>query len=481
MTREGARVGTLPALCVAACAAVFAAACSPSPHPGVKSVAPAEPVAAAPPPANAAAQAESPASALVEASEEVAEALALVARVRELEKLAEVPGVRLDRAAIRREIEQVLAEETPEALVVGNTELLFAFDLVSDDFDLRRALSRLYESELAGFYDPKRDRMVLAADLGDDQREITLYHELVHVLQDQHYDLASALDWQPELTDTQAALQALAEGDATLAMLDVARVAAGLPTGDEIPPELLRFEAVALQATPDFREIPGVIVRGIVAPYADGLAFVSEVRRRAGGWHGVDAVWRDRPTSTEQVLHPDKYFAREPVVPVPPIEAPPGFPEPVYRDVFGEQGLRLLFEEWAPAGVAALAASDWGGDRLAVFADGDRRLVLLHLVFDHEAAARRAAVLFARGALRPELEEAPGTDPRPFVEAEQAERALRGGRFCAFRKKRGAFAITLQGRHVGVAVGPYVRSPDSAQRNGTCAQASALADRVVRR
>src|SRR5690606_27445417 len=150
-----------------------------------------------------------------------------------------------------------------------------------------------------------------------------------------------------------------AEGDATLAMLDVARVAAGLPVGGEIPPELLRLESVALQAAPELRGIPGLILRGIVAPYADGLAFVSEVRRRAGGWHGVDAVWRDRPLSTEHILHPDKYFAREPVEPVPPIEAPAGFSEAVYRDVFGEQGLRLLFEEWAPASAAASAASDW--------------------------------------------------------------------------------------------------------------------------
>src|SRR5690606_10360111 len=364
MTHERARARTLPALCVAAFSAVFALGCPPSPQPSAKSAPPPSPVATASSPV---APSDALPGELREASEEVAAALELVARVRELEKLADVPGVRLERASIRREIDEVLAQDTPEAVVIGNTELLFAFDLVSDGFELRRALSRLYESELAGFYDPKRDRMVLAADLGDDQREITLYHELVHALQDQHYDLATALDWKPELSDVQAALQALAEGDATLAMLDVARVAAGLPVGGEIPPELLRLESVALQAAPELRGIPGLILRGIVAPYADGLAFVSEVRRRAGGWHGVDAVWRDRPLSTEHILHPDKYFAREPVEPVPPIEAPAGFSEAVYRDVFGEQGLRLLFEEWAPASAAASAASDWGGDRVAVF------------------------------------------------------------------------------------------------------------------
>jgi hypothetical protein len=107
--------------------------------------------------------------------------------------------------------------------------------------------------------------MVLASDLSKDEQALTLYHELVHALQDQHYDLAGELDWKPEESDRQTALQALAEGDATLAMLDVARAAAGMGPGD-FPAEFLQIDALLMQASPKLDSVPGFLVRAMGSP-----------------------------------------------------------------------------------------------------------------------------------------------------------------------------------------------------------------------
>jgi hypothetical protein len=413
------------------------------------------------------------------ADPEVADALELVARVRQLPVLAKVPGIRLGRAELKREIADTLSNEAPDELVSGNTELLFAFDVVDRQFDLKLALNQLYGAQLAGFYDPDTKRMVLASDLSEDEQALTLYHELVHALQDQHYHLAGALDWKPEQSDAQTALQALAEGDATLAMLDIARSAAGLPELD-FPVALLQLDSLLMQAKPEFAKIPGLLIRALVAPYADGLTFVRELRARGAGWKAVDAAWRERPISTEQILHPHKYFAREPVVALPPVAPPPGFGAATFRDVMGEQGLKLLFEEWAPAQSAALAATGWGGDRIAVFKDAERNAVLWHIVFDDEASAARSLSMLARGALRPELATLTG-GARPRIDARQADTAVASGRLCINRGQRGPFALVRHGRHVGVTLGPYPRVRTADASADKCplalAWASALAQR----
>jgi hypothetical protein len=411
------------------------------------------------------------------ADAEVAEALELVARVRQLSVRARVPGFLLNRAELQREVERTLKDEAPDALIAGNTELLYAFDVVGADFDLKAALTKMYGAQLAGFYDPDKDRMVLASDLSKDEQALTLYHELVHALQDQHYDLAGELDWKPEESDRQTALQALAEGDATLAMLDVARAAAGMGPGD-FPAEFLQIDALLMQASPKLDEVPGFLVRAMVSPYADGLRFVSELRK-SGGWGAVNDVWRQRPISTEQILHPEKYLAREPVQPVPPLALPAGFDAPSFRDVMGEQGIKLLFEEWAPAAAAASAATGWGGDRIAVAASSAGTVVFWHLAFDDEDAARRALVLMARGALRDELGSG-SPRVRPTVDAATAETAAGSGRFCQQRRERGAFAIVRHGQHLGVTLGPYRRGQTADASADKCPDALGWADSIAR-
>jgi len=445
-----------------ACAALGACGASPKPEASA--------------PAAASSAESAPASDAPRADREVAEALELVSRVRGLSVKAKVPGIRMNREELHREVERTLKDESPDELIAGNTELLYALDVVHADFDLKAALARMYGAQLAGFYDPDKDRMVLASDLSEEEQALTLYHELVHALQDQHYELSGKLDWKPENSDALSALMALAEGDATLAMMDVARAASGLGPAD-FPPDLLQIDALLMQASPKLADVPGFLVRAMVSPYADGLRFVRDVKAR-GGWAAVDEVWRSPPQSTEQILHVEKFFAREPPVLVPRPAIPPGFAAPSFRDEMGEQGLKLLFEEWAPAAAAAAAADGWGGDRLAIAANADGAVVFWHLAFDDEPAAQRALSLMARGALRDELGKLLPKQLRPTTDAAAAERAVTSGRFCRARRERGPFAMVRHRDRLGVTLGPYRRGRIADVSADKCPDALAWAERI---
>ena len=48
----------------------------------------------------------------------------------------------------------------------------------------------------------------------------------------------------------------------------------------------------------------------LAAPYIYGTLFVHALRRR-GGWDAVNRAWDDPPTTSEQILHVDKWLAHE--------------------------------------------------------------------------------------------------------------------------------------------------------------------------
>ena len=217
------------------------------------------------------------------------------------------------------------------------------------------------------------------------------------------------------------------------------------------------------------QEVPAIIKRSVVAPYVDGLSFVNAARRR-GGWPAVDAVWHRLPTSTEQILHLDKYEANEPPELLSRLAPNTGGPaQQTYSDIYGEETLRILFEEWMPARAAHDAASGWAGDRVTVFSDGNDTAVGWHIRYDNEVAAVNGLHAFARGALAPEDQVLDGRGRlSEFVSAADAERATRPGQVCRERHTRGPFAVLRRGRDLAVTLGPFRRNSGSAVSEGQC-------------
>jgi hypothetical protein len=458
-------------------AGLTAACASPSPSVAqrVASPSPAPPSVHSTPRASANVRPASQQDAAAEAT--VARALSFVSGLRELEATGPVKGRVIGRDEMVSRVEHSLDTEIPPAVVSASGEILFALGTVPVSFDYRRGLLDVMRSELLGFYEPHEKTMFIGGDVRGKELDATLWHELVHALQDQHYGLDKLLDWSDDAGDWQGAVHALAEGDATSAMIDALFVEKHVRAPD-LPDSLIDLQS-ALSAGAA-QGVPPIIKRSVVAPYVDGLSFVNALRRR-GGWSAVAAAWQRLPASTEQILHLDKYDAHEAPEPLPALALSSSGPtQAVYSDVYGEQTLRVLFEEWMPARAARDAAAGWAGDRLTSYSDGQLVSVAWRLRYDTEAAAVNALHAFARGVLAPEDL---GPDGRgrlsDFVSAADADRATRTGQVCRERHTRGPFAVLRRGRELGVTLGPFRRNSGSAVSEGQCASALSWAAALV--
>jgi hypothetical protein len=407
----------------------------------------------------------------------VARALRYVSHLRELVALEPVKGRVISRDEMLARIERGLDTEIPPAVVSASGEILFALGTVPASFDYRRGLLQVMRSELLGFYEPHEKTMFLGGDVRGQELDATLWHELVHALQDQHYGLERLLAWSDDAGDWQGAVHALAEGDATSTMIDALFAERHLSAPD-LPDSMLDLQSAL--SVGSVQQVPPIIKRSVVAPYLDGLSFVNALRRR-GGWQAVALAWQHLPASTEQILHLDKYDAKEApeaLPALPPIASGPS--HATYSDVYGEETLRILFEEWMPAGAAREAASGWSGDRVTCFSDGQVTSVAWRIRYDNEASAQNALHAFARGALAVEDQ---GLDANgrlsAFVSAADAARATSAGQVCRVRHTRGPFAVVRRGRELGVTLGPFRRNSGSAVSDGQCAAALSWAATLV--
>lgn len=444
-----------------------------------------EPVAPAPPaPAMSKPDAAPPgASAPVveDAQRHVAEMLARVAKARHLDAREPVAARVLDRSALIASVREHVSREVPPDVIRNQGELLAGLGLVPPEFDYEEGAFRLLEAQLAGFYEPRDKKMYLAADLDTRSREATLAHELVHALQDQHYDLGKNLSYQEQANDRESAVQALAEGDATSAMMDL-MLASSQRSAVDVGDAVFAAEVEgSMGSSPEGNAVPRVLRASLVAPYVDGLLFVHALRRRGlargdtdGGWGAVDAAWRSPPATTEQLLHLSKYDAREPAEEISPPPAPPGGSWlSAYDDVFGEEGFRIAVEEWLPRKAAAAVAEGWAGDRAVLFRQP--------VAADGPGASSLAAAWRVRFDVGP-------ADAKD-AEAIQAFRTLAGvlrpgqpasaKSVCLERATVGPLALVRAGRELAFAIGPYRRDGKRVVSAGKCADTLRWATEIL--
>ncbi len=238
----------------------------------------------------------------------------------------------LTRDELGKEMLEVMEREYSAeelALLNGTYHVL---GLMSKDVDAKELITKLLTEEVAGFYDPEKKRMVMIREskgvknpsfferlLGvkpafdPQEQKTTLAHEMTHALQDQLYDLRALQKRVENDDDMSLALQALVEGDATLVMFAEADPSMDIRGMD---PEALRATfslmswmlPVAGGAT--YRKAPAIFRESLVFPYFQGMIFCIAVAGR-NGWPAVHSAYDSPPTSTEQILHPDKYKAEQ--------------------------------------------------------------------------------------------------------------------------------------------------------------------------
>jgi hypothetical protein len=307
-----------------------------------------------------------------------------------------VPSDTISNAELAKKLEAGLhvgaepAGNDTEALEIS----LKAFGLIPQSLSLAQYFPKLMGGQIAGFYDSGRKELTLVtgpeslfgnavakrygAVLAGRMQEGLLVHELTHALQDQHFDL-SRLAVHDALADPDAARLALVEGDATLVML--AEIAGLEP--DQIPlisdllqklvadPQQLAAMGADIPGTADLAAAPAWIRGTVLFSYLQGASFCADVLAH-GGQRLLDYAFRtDPPRSTEQILHPEKWYGRRDdpeVIAWPDLQQLLPGRIKAAEGQLGELGIRILLQEGLhDLRRGAAAAAGWGGDRFAVY------------------------------------------------------------------------------------------------------------------
>ncbi len=306
-----------------------------------------------------------------------------------------------DGEAIAQSLRSQIEEEEIERarLVYG------ALGLLDAGVDLHSMFAGVLGEQVIGYYDPDTGRLVirddvmagLAGSFGPEQAqeaELVLVHELVHALQDQRLGLGESFR-KDRTADADNAFRAVVEGDATLAMLAEALRQQGIPlsaatAGIQQMGDYVDLDALVRGEKLD--DAPAILRVTLVAPYLRGLQFVAAVQGR-GGWPAVNNAHRRPPATSEQVLHPEKYFAREPAeaVRVPENDAlvAAGF-DRIEEDTLGELELGVYLGQGRPSGTDEQAAAGWAGDRLVVYRRNGKAAAIWWTTWDSELDAQEA-------------------------------------------------------------------------------------------
>jgi hypothetical protein len=239
--------------------------------------------------------------------------------------------------------------------------VLVALGLADSVESIRKAGDLVAESTL-GRYDPDGRQLLVQRGPIDDFARSVLVHELTHALDDQRFDLGRNTTPFPDEADL--SFRALVEGNATY--VEEAYL--------EAHPQGRRDDS----AEPLPEGIPIKLLAIASYPYAAGLNFVTALHDR-GGSDEVNRAFEHPPTTSEQVLHPERYLRGE---------GPRAFQRPqpdnddvVDRGVLGELILRLMIGE--PSDPVAVAAGEgWAGDRYVAWRAGGEVCLRAHIVMD---------------------------------------------------------------------------------------------------
>ncbi len=376
--------------------------------------------------------------------------------IRELPVLRPVKSGARSRSEIERMLVHSLDQQITPAEMHASELALRKFGLVPSTFELRPFTIKLLTEQVAGYYDPKAKEFHLADWLDLEGQKPVMAHELAHALQDQHFNLRRFVNWPHGDADAEMAAHALMEGDAMVAMTKY----------------MLKYPMIGLAfrrsigggiSTEQYDLAPRSIRESLIFPYWNGAEFITQLYRR-GGWAAVSKAYTNLPLSTEQILHPEKYFSYErPVKVALPdvsgllnsgqrsavsnqpaasagVQLPPppskksalrnrslptaNRPQPttawrrIDSNVNGEWSYYLLLDEFLKSSAESKrAAAGWAGDRYDVYegpAPGD--VFIAHLsVWDTENDAREFFEAYAkRTNLRyPEVKRVDSSESQP--------------------------------------------------------------------
>jgi hypothetical protein len=292
---------------------------------------------------------------------------------------------------ISRYLNETVQKENNQEELEKEGRVLRKLGLVPADLDYRDFIIKLLTEQVGGFYDPDAKTLYIASWLPAEEQKPVIIHEITHALQDQYFDVERIRKKDQEIDndDRTLAHQAVMEGDAMVVMLQslldpIKRHFSELPN--------LAFIMQSQMSTmqfqyPTFKSAPPYLQETLIFPYGYGASFLQYSWKQVPSWQAVNKIYSDLPSSTEQIIHPEKYFVDRDAPKQVTADAYAAMLgdnwKIAYKNVMGEFSLGLLLklhltEEWSQK-----AVTGWGGDQVLLLEnDKGKDAVLVDSVWD---------------------------------------------------------------------------------------------------
>jgi hypothetical protein len=306
------------------------------------------------------------------------EAISQLAKITGLEPLKKVDHDTIDRAGLKKFLEERIKEEVKPEEIRLEELALKRFGLVPRDFNLEKATIDLLTEQAAAFYDFKRKKLYMltedavklpvSGEMAKEAQRMIVVHELAHALADQHFNLEKYIK-RGRSDDSSLARMAVMEGQATWLMMEFMAQKMGQSLRES--PLMVEMMGAAsrqsmLSQYPVLSKSPLYVQQSLLFPYTAGLKFQQAVLAKSGN-AGFGQVFRQPPATTQQVIHPDMYFAMvQPSTPKLPEPSASGDWNKLLDGSIGEFDHAVLLEQYLSRKDADGLAPAWRGGQMAL-------------------------------------------------------------------------------------------------------------------
>ena len=336
------------------------------------------------------AQTDSRASALCAQAAGIAQTLT---RISGMPLKHPVPCDYISKEKIKEFLDKRVKEVAKPDEIRAEEMTLKKFGLVPPDFNLAKNTVDLLTEQAAAFYDYDKKKLFITDSTPSDTQEPVLAHELSHAIADQSYNLAKFIRAGRKSDDGSTARLAVMEGQATYLMSEflARKMGQSLKGSPALVSMMSRTGDNAAGQYPVFENAPLYLRLTLVFPYTRGMQFQAAVFERDGP-SGFAEVFHKPPVSTQQVMHPEKYFSgTRPTQP----ELPEAHLKKAYKSLvggtLGELEHSVLLEQYVGKARAAEISPHWRGSTFELRENRKAaHTVLLYAVeWDSEERARQ--------------------------------------------------------------------------------------------
>jgi hypothetical protein len=208
-------------------------------------------------------------------------------------------------AEVKKITLDMIEEEFPPEEMDKINALFARMGYMHAEKDLMECFGLFMEAGAAGMYDPEKKVLYLVDGASIDGAKPVIFHELVHALEDQHFDLGDVEERFEGNGDGALAYRALFEGSA--AWLQQRFEAEHPDLAKAMQADTMKKAALQVKM---LNEVPVSLTASMgIFPYTNAPAFVRAVAKEP---MKCAELYENLPVSTEQVLHREKYLVDYP-------------------------------------------------------------------------------------------------------------------------------------------------------------------------